>query len=320
MAVTKKYGGLLQTIDSTNPQIDLAPSEKAVADYVDDSFESPTTLTISGPSSIDTSGGAGEADYQTLPTPSGAYGYKNVQVTCTDTKVTISDITKFGFHIAVAGFSSSADIVLNLSATKNDGTTITATKTVNVAVLFLGVGIKHTNGNIYSASEWTAGTFSASDALGVAISDGTNGLLLNKAQGSSLKWSSNTTDVVPDCYTTTVEAEANVDFAGKANTDAIIAAKSTISGFTCPAADWCRALTDGGLEWYLPAGGEALLIMSNETAVNECLNLIGGTALPNYFWTSTQYAEYRAWLYSYGTLYYYRKSYDSDVRGVAALS
>lgn len=108
--------------------------------------------------------------------------------------------------------------------------------------------------------------------------------------------------------TTTSESDAITDFAGSANTDAII---SQLTGTTdsysyyytgAPAAEYCRAYSNGckgAGQWYLPAAGEMNQIVLNRTAIEEALTAISGELFNSLeseqTWTSTQYSSESAW-------------------------
>ena len=85
-----------------------------------------------------------------------------------------------------------------------------------------------------------------------------------------------------------------LDYAGKANTDAVVA--STLAG------DAFTFATALGSEWYLPAGGEMEDIRLNVANINIAMSNIGGTPLNfsnTYYWFSAQSSKDKAWYWFY---------------------
>ena len=100
------------------------------------------------------------------------------------------------------------------------------------------------------------------------------------------------------------------DFAGKANTVAIIKAYTEHS-VTMHARDMCselntfNAASDGSNagknDWYVPAFGQLYEIYTNMTNINTALTNIGGTALAEeYYWSSSEDTSIYAWCVSFG--------------------
>ena len=94
-----------------------------------------------------------------------------------------------------------------------------------------------------------------------------------------------------------------VDFNGKANTDAIIAAY-TEHGVAMDAKDMCKVLetfnggsdNQGHTDWYVPACGQLALMYLAKTDINAALAKIGGTALESdYYWSSSEDVSSYAW-------------------------
>lgn len=94
-----------------------------------------------------------------------------------------------------------------------------------------------------------------------------------------------------------------VDFNGKANTDAIIAAY-TEHGVAMDAKDMCKVLetfnggsdNQGHTDWYVPACGQLALMYLAKTDINAALAKIGGTALESdTYWSSSESNSNRAW-------------------------
>ena len=70
---------------------------------------------------------------------------------------------------------------------------------------------------------------------------------------------------------------AKLDFAGKSNTDKIIAQLGTGNA---PAAEYCsNYIFPNGQKGYLPALGEWQIAYDNKTEIDACMSLIGGTSI-----------------------------------------
>ncbi len=84
-----------------------------------------------------------------------------------------------------------------------------------------------------------------------------------------------------------VGASSNSD--GKANTDKVMSRSDSAeySAFV-----WCRAK---GNDWYLPAIDELKLLYSVRDTINSTLKEQGGNTLSDWYWSSTEEAEFGAW-------------------------
>ena len=157
----------------------------------------------------------------------------------------------------------------------------------------LGVFIQHVNGSLYTTDEWTAKGFASADANGVAVSAEECAFVIAKEKATDTKmgWSSNTNTLVEGIITTSVAAEAKLDYYGRANTDILIAdstsAAYVANNYTFP----------NGQKGYLGAIGEWWLAYQNKEAADACMSLIGGERIYNDFnyWSSTQYDISKAW-------------------------
>lgn len=112
----------------------------------------------------------------------------------------------------------------------------------------------------------------------------------NNAPGS-VGWGGTGTDITALTNSTTLAA-ANMDFAGAANTAAIVAQLGD-NGGTAYAAKVCADLVAYGFDdWYLPAAGE----------LNEMYKKLGpvanggsGQITSGYYWSSSEYINFFAW-------------------------
>lgn len=155
--------------------------------------------------------------------------------------------------------------------------------------------------------KWTALQTSGEVADGVVIVEGGKVLVVapTECDSAGLLWSS--AAMSGGAVTTTNRLNAMEDWAGKANTAAIIA-KSTSSAVNNTAAyapGFCNlysrvnangsGLTAG--KWWLPSAGELMMIYANMTKINYALSLItGATQLAEtWYWSSTEYSATGAW-------------------------
>ena len=120
---------------------------------------------------------------------------------------------------------------------------------------------------------------------------------------------------IPQANDNINSAVAARDFAGLVNTAAIF---SQLGANTEYAARWCFDLNTGGLTgWYLPSGGELLLLLSKRQAINQALQGIGATPLANqWHWSSSEGNDNRAWNISGGNIFPANKN---EVRRVRAI-
>lgn len=126
---------------------------------------------------------------------------------------------------------------------------------------------------------------------------------------------------MPGVTTTEDDAAAKLDVNGKANTEAILAAVTAGTIADAPAAQYCAGVTFvNGQQGYLPAAGELQAWYDNKTAVDVCMDAIGGDqGLTKYPWSSTQNTDDYAWyLESTGILSRNANSYTKNVRPVIA--
>ena len=112
------------------------------------------------------------------------------------------------------------------------------------------------------------------------ISDGgRHGKIVSVDQASALEWG--------PYY---VNAPADSDTNGKANTDAIMSLSDRDS---YPAFTWCR---DKGPNWYLPALNELQAMYRNRYAINATLRARGYTEMSRgWHLSSTEYSEFNEW-------------------------
>lgn len=177
-------------------------------------------------------------------------------------------------------------------------------------------------------------------AEGVLLVEGGRQLVIATTEGMNKKWSSkpvSSSDLsgsvqISGVTTTTDRLISLSDFAGRANTTAIIngSTSSNITNTEDYAAGFCnkysrtnangQGLTAG--RWWLPSLGEIMMIWSNFDKINYALsNISGATQLQKgSYWTSTQGTKNDAWDIDFGSckLDYNSKYHPFMVRPVSA--
>ena len=106
---------------------------------------------------------------------------------------------------------------------------------------------------------------------------------------------------------------------GSANTDAIILAQGTETSY---AARLAREYTDGTYtDWFLPSKDELNKMYLNRATINTTATANDGSNFAtNYYWSSTEYDNFNAWVQSFGNggQYYGDKDSTVYVRAVRA--
>lgn len=169
--------------------------------------------------------------------------------------------------------------------------------------------IQHKNGTLYTVEEWlaakTAGTVTNADANGVAVLYSKYAVCPHvihpKNSTDYLIWSNTSVKVSGVTTTTGGYSAARLDVNGRANTEAILAAVTAGTIADAPAAQYCAGVTFANdHQGYLPAAGEVKAWQDNKTAVNACMDAIGGDKVAEKgFWSSTQTTDTIAWIWDY---------------------
>lgn len=162
---------------------------------------------------------------------------------------------------------------------------------------------------------WESYQASGEIADGVLLVEGGKHLVIAPTEASSAKWSSkpvSSSDMhgsvqISEVTTTSDRITALNDFAGRANTTAIIngSTSSNVTNTADYAAGFCNkysrtnangtGLTAG--RWWLPSIGEIVMIWANFDKINYALSKISGATQlqANWYWSSTQYSATNAW-------------------------
>ena len=178
--------------------------------------------------------------------------------------------------------------------------------------LVVGVWIYDTDNNLTTADDWN--TANNSKAVGVAVITDNCAFVLapEDVVSSGVYWASDKS-LLSDVVTTTNATDAKKDYAGQANTAAMLAVN--------PIAKACNDYTfKNGKTGYLMSCGEAQALLDNKDAVVEALSKIGGTSITSSYWTSTQYSSNNAWYmyWSFGLVSFTDKLSYNYVRAVCA--
>ena len=225
----------------------------------------------------------------------------------------VSTVVKKGQHILPIKYSTNVRITPHDKA--NFVTPSAYNTTVNSVLIqsdfkyteSTGIYIEHVNGTLYTTDEWKAGGFSNDDANGVAVVRPISGsFVIAKDESSSrLVWGGND-KAITDIGTSTSSSTAVLDNDGAGNTPKIIEQCNgyTFGGVTgAPAAEYCASYTfPNGKTGYLGALGEWQAVRNNKDVINGAMYLIGGINFNIVsYWSSTQYSEYKSWLFNFNS-------------------
>lgn len=164
-------------------------------------------------------------------------------------------------------------------------------------------------------SSWASYQTDGEIAEGVLLVEGGKHLVIAPTEASSAKWSSkpvSSSDTsgsvqISGVTTTSDRIAALNDFAGRANTTAIIngSTSSNVTNTKDYAAGFCNIYSrtnanDKGLtagRWWLPSIGEMATIWANFDKINYALSKINGATQlqTTWYWTSTQFSATLAW-------------------------
>ena len=187
--------------------------------------------------------------------------------------------------------------------------------TISYKHIPLGIYIYDTDGNFTKANKWN--TANNGKAVGVSVCTENSQFIIGDYHSYY---------ILKDIYgapsgvvTTTNVTTAKKDYAGKSNTDKIIAE----FGKGAQAATFCRNCTfKNGKTGYLWSLGEMVDAMNNKQEIDAAIEKIGGTSLSEVndtsYWTSTLYNKSYAWkgYWSNGNVYNYDAGETASVRPV----
>lgn len=194
-------------------------------------------------------------------------------------------------HTPQVTISVSADSICG-----GDEVTLQATATGTTPITYLqpvAIGdILCTDNSVVKPSAWPV---PGKTALGVVFyvdDTGEHGWAVHlNEQQINLKWSTLLNDI-PDLVNYTIRREALADFNGYGNTQIIRAAGTSVEYPVAYAVDFANG-------WYLPALGQATILVTEIHEINPTLQIVGGTQFPNttycVYHTSTEYGTNDAW-------------------------
>jgi len=156
-----------------------------------------------------------------------------------------------------------------------------------------GVYIYATDGSLVQRSNWAS---SGKVAVGVALISDNCRFVVAPDQSDISQWGGSGT-LISGITTTSSQAAAILDFAGKENTDKII---SQLGNGNAPAIEYCRNYQfKNGKAGYMGSAGEWNELYKNKSEVNLCMSAIGGVAINaasgKYHYTSTQVSTTTVW-------------------------
>jgi len=164
----------------------------------------------------------------------------------------------------------------------------------------------------YSDGSCLSNFDSSKTAVGIVVKD--NELIVSLTV-PRLIWSTSSVDI-GGIYNYNAQEMAKNDYAGRANTAAIVASHG--ESVTNIAGGYCYSYAPIGMEntkrkWYLPALGELNdYIIQNYNQIKNSWDQLGTSLSGSYFWSSSEYDYYHAWdTSSSGFAAGYGKSADS---------
>lgn len=140
-----------------------------------------------------------------------------------------------------------------------------------------GIYVLRTTDNLlYTQEDWN--TDWNEEAVGVGVVSSNCKFVISKIHGGLMTWGDE--DVIINGVTIADDSDtARMDYAGKDNTDKIIA---QLGASNAPASNYCKntnGLFPDGRQGYLGAFGEWMTAYDNKKEVDTCMSLIGGEAI-----------------------------------------
>ena len=165
----------------------------------------------------------------------------------------------------------------------------------------------------YSDKTCSNNVISGKTPIGVVVKE--NAVVLSQMRSSLVTWGSRYTDVSGVVDTTS--DTALLDYNGKSNTAAIVAACSSDTTSN-NAAKYCNSYSTTGTsvgQWYLPAAGELYsYVYGNYNTITTTASKLGWTYSSGYYWSSSERGDSYAW-----SVHTYDGNVASDYKGYGKL-
>ena len=267
-------------------------------------------VSIVGSEEITASSGTATANYTLAITPANAT-VSEVAVTANRDDVTVSNVTSSGFRLSATGVTTDITVTLTASARVN-GLVVSDTKVVTIKgevvvdydrldeenALILG-----TDYTLYTAAEWAASGNSASNAEGVAVSDGTHRFIISKQDLDAQVYFGGS-------YFYIDGLTSGITYDGEGNTLKIIAAVDRSDGYYKESPYSAAALARNAEVFpsektgYLGSAGEWKMVSLYFDKIQTFLAAIGSELYhgsSNGYWTSNIYGGNRQNATMYGS-------------------
>ena len=183
-----------------------------------------------------------------------------------------------------------------------------------------GIYILTTDNLLYTSDQWNASMNNLS--VGVALISNKSRFVIHPDDDGMNFWSvAGIYDEAPGVTTTTEQSEAEKDYKGVDNTNALV---DHYGKGTVHAAGWCDTYVfKNGKHGYLGSCGEWFEMYKNKSEMDLCISLISGSPIKTdeAYWTSTQYDIRSAYTIGWldGFVRIYRKDRAMYVRAFAEI-
>lgn len=282
-----------------------------------------TSINVSGSTELDASTGSATANYTVSYSPTYNVPIKSLQVTSSNTKLVVSNVTTSGFKLTTTA-TDDFTATLTLKATNDLGSVITKTLSINVtcgpdydAIDEYGVAIMGVNNKFYKdAAEWQAA--GSPTPNGIAVSDGTHRFCIAKDIVESVcatsgyaadaeYWGADYVST-SGAHSAGAEIFAIITFDGVASTDGIVknvtSSDSYFNKAPWSAAGLCRQFTfPNGSKGYLGATGEWQMVQNSLSLINTLMAAISGANIETstfpFYWSSIQCDMNYAWYWDF---------------------
>ena len=256
------------------------------------------TLNIDGDEELTATNGSVAANYTIAYTPANAT-VSELSVTANRNDVTISNVSNSGFRLSATGVTTDITVTITVKARVNglmvsDSITVAIKGEVVVNYDRLDeekVLILATDYALYTAEEWVAAGKSASQAEGVAVSDGTHRFIIAKHDLEKQVY-------FGGAYFYIDGLGSGINYDGEGSTLKIIAAVNRSDGYykeePYSAAAYARAAEVFPSEKlaHLGSAGEWKIVIDNLSKVQTCLAAVGDAldqTSSNGYWSSNIY-------------------------------